>query len=330
MKSALSRGHVRHDAVEISSLVLEGSPRLDGEVTDHIHLLVESEAPLPPILVHRQTMRVLDGMHRVRAATLRGERTIAADFFDGSEIEAFMAAVKANVTHGLPLTAADREAAAERIIRSQPMYSNRAIAAIAGLSTKTVAAVRQRIGTDEALATARLGRDGRFRPLNSAEARRMASEVIAENPEASLRKIAQVVGLSPATVRDVRERMKRGDDPVPAGQRESAAAPQARPEADDASRDAAERRTQPIQPSVRDRAMLLRNLNRDPSLRFSESGRSFLRWLFSKATGPEGWEEFTGIMPVHCAYLVAEVARGCALEWLDLADRLERELDDTA
>lgn len=33
---------------------------------------------MPPIVVHRATMRVIDGMHRVRAAKLRGAAHVAA------------------------------------------------------------------------------------------------------------------------------------------------------------------------------------------------------------------------------------------------------------
>jgi hypothetical protein len=87
------------------------SPRLGGENRDHIRLLADATAPLPPILVHRSTMRVIDGMHRLRAAMLRGATEIAVEFFDGTEAEAFARAVRENVAHGLPLSRSDREAA---------------------------------------------------------------------------------------------------------------------------------------------------------------------------------------------------------------------------
>src|SRR5262245_27830171 len=56
--------------VRISSLVLEDSPRLSGEDPDHTRLLAEAEGELPPITIHRSTMRVIDGAHRVQAALL--------------------------------------------------------------------------------------------------------------------------------------------------------------------------------------------------------------------------------------------------------------------
>ncbi|MFJ6194884.1 ParB/RepB/Spo0J family partition protein [Micromonospora sp. NPDC092111] len=330
MSGHSGRGETRE--IPVDSLAPGDSPRLSGEDAEHARLLAESDNPLPPILVHRATMRVVDGAHRLRAAMLRGEETIAVEFFDGDERDAFVAAVRANVGHGLPLTLADREAAAARIVTSHPHHSDRAIAAISGLAAKTVAAIRRRTGAGKEQVTARIGRDGRVRPLSSAEARRVASETIARHPQASLRAVARLAGLSPATVRDVRDRLARGDDPVPTGQREEGGGriPGRRRTGPQRHRTGTENRVgRPGGGTGRDRATLLRNLNRDPSLRFSESGRNLLRWMFSRASGPEGWEQVVERMPSHCAYVVAEVARGCAEEWLAFADRLERRMRNT-
>jgi hypothetical protein len=105
-------------------------------------------ADLPPILVHRATMRVIDGMHRLRAATLRGDREIAVRFFDGDAGSAFVRAVVANVYNGLPLSRSDRAAAAARIVATHPHWSDRAVATATGLAPATVAAVRRR-ATDQ-------------------------------------------------------------------------------------------------------------------------------------------------------------------------------------
>ena len=199
----------------ISSLRAGDSPRLGGEDTQHIRLLAESEAPLPPIVVHRATMRIIDGMHRLRVAHLRGRRTIDVVFFDGTEDEAFVMAVQANMAHGLPLCRADREAAAARLLTRDPRRSDRWIASIAGLSAGTVAAIRRRSGRGGEPDAARIGQDGRVRPLNSAAGRQLARDAILQNPGASLREIATAAGISPTTVRDVRERLRRGEDPVP-------------------------------------------------------------------------------------------------------------------
>jgi hypothetical protein len=309
--------------VRISTLQAGDTPRLNGESSEHIRLLAASEAPLPPILVHRDTMRVIDGMHRMRAAMLRGEDTIEAEFFDGSQAEAFISAVKANTEHGLPLTLTDREAAAARILVSHPHCSDRWIAAVAGLAAGTVGSIRRQ-HSDSREVTARIGRDGRVRPLSSDGGRRIASDAIARHPEASLRAIARLAGISPATVRDVRERMRRGDDPV--ATRRSSGREKWRPAArslPERSQAGAARGGSPRRP-----AQLLQNLRKDPSLRLTEAGRSLLRWLEPRASGPGDWRGVIDAAPPHCAYLVAELARSCAEEWLDFAKQLEQRLGD--
>jgi hypothetical protein len=303
----------------VSALRVADSPRLNGEDPEHVELLAQVPAQLPPVLVHRASMRVIDGMHRLKAAQLKGEQTIAVRFFDGDEDEAFVAAVAANQAHGLPLTVADREAAAQRIIATRPQTSDRSIAGITGLAPRSVAALRERVDTGERHET-RVGRDGRVRPLNGATGRILASELIARRPGASLRAIAAAAGISPATVRDVRERLRRGEDPVPEGQRTgpgTGRAPAGEP---------ARTRTV-VEFSGRDRQDLLATLKRDPSLRFSASGRRVLHWLFARANGTEGWTEIADDIPPHGSYLVIELARACAAEWCALATVLEQRLE---
>ena len=146
-------------AVPILSLRPGDSPRLEGEDKAHVARLVEAEAELPPILVERRTMRVIDGMHRLLAASLNGQETVDVVFFEGSQAEAFLRAVEANVAHGLPLSQADRRAAATRIVTSNPQLSDRAIGHSTGLAAKTVAAIRR--SADAVQLNARVGRDGR-------------------------------------------------------------------------------------------------------------------------------------------------------------------------
>ncbi|MGW4273295.1 hypothetical protein ACWEGQ_13250 [Streptomyces seoulensis] len=92
------------------------SLRSQGPDREHVARLAEVEGPLPPILVDRRTLHVIDGMHRLMAAFVRGERVIRVEYFEGSTEDAFLRAVQANVTHGLPLSQADRRAAAARIV----------------------------------------------------------------------------------------------------------------------------------------------------------------------------------------------------------------------
>ena len=202
------------ELVEIAQLVPDGSPRSDGEDHAHVERLLEAEWPLPPILVHRPTMRIIDGFHRVRAAKRKGFQEIQTIFLDGSLESAFIVAVEANVTHGLPLSMGDRRAAAARILQTHSDWSDRAIAASTGLSAKTVSAIRC-ANAENPQSNKRVGRDGRVRPLNARVGRQHAAQLLASRPNASLREIAKAAGISPGTVRDVRERLTRGEDVVP-------------------------------------------------------------------------------------------------------------------
>ncbi|GAA1663273.1 ParB N-terminal domain-containing protein [Fodinicola feengrottensis] len=297
------------ELVRISSLVLTSWPRLSGEIAEHSRLLAELNDNLPPILVHRRTMRVIDGMHRVRAAQLRGRSHIAAGFFDGSERDAFVLAVRENVAHGLPLSRGDRKAAAVRILQFHPNWSNRTVGEAAGLSEGTVRTIRRQsmvegVSGDEK----RVGRDGRTRPLNSANGRRRASALILADPGVALRAVAQASGISVSTAHDVRRRVQLGEDPVPAGQQGGA-----RP----LRLCATEKETGPAGGRTR-----LRALKDDPSLRYNEAGRDLLRWLDAHLVEPTDWQGWLDSVPPHCTDVVAALALESARAWQALATTL--------
>ncbi|GAA0706763.1 ParB-like nuclease domain-containing protein [Dactylosporangium roseum] len=311
--------HAAH-VVLLAALRPAHSPRLVGEDPERIRLLAETEGPLPPIIVHRASMRVIDGMHRLAAARLRGQDTIDVVFFDGSDDDAFVMAVRANVAHGLPLSYADREAATTRIIETHPSWSDRAIAATTGLSARTVAGIRGRL-LGPVRQTARVGRDGRVRPLDSAEGRRAAGSLLEADPNQSLRKVARAAGISPATVRDVRDRLLRGEDPVPSRRsRDQGKSTNSR------SRPAEPPKDEPDPLSSSERSAVLQNLERDPSLRFAESGRGVLRWLYQRVIAEEEWQDVAAAVPPHSGYIMAGLARRCANEWLEFAKQLEDKL----
>jgi ParB-like chromosome segregation protein Spo0J len=318
-------------AVPVLSLRPADSPRLNGEDKAHIARLAEMETPLPPILVDRRTMRVIDGMHRLMTASLQGRETIDVIFFDGNEADVFLRAVQENVAHGLPLSQADRRAAAERIIASHPHMSDRAIGYSAGLAAKTVAAIRKDSSEEIPQSNTRVGRDGRVRPLDSGAARRRAAELLTQQPDASLRDVARAAGISPATVLDVRKRLERGESPVP----EKPAANAARKGASgngaeaDAGGDGASARA--IRLSSRaaappDLAAAVEKLLRDPSLRNNERGKGMLRLLHVNAAGAEHLPDVAGAVPPHCVGIVVQLARQFATIWQDFA----RELDARA
>lgn len=296
-------------AVPVVSLRPGHSPRLLGEDKAHIARLAQIEGPLPPILVDRRSMRVIDGMHRLMAALANGQEMINVQFHDGSESDAFLHAVQANITHGLPLSLADRRAAAATIVRSHPHMSDRSISELVGLANKTVAVIRRADDARPQLHS-RVGRDGRVRPLNGALGRERAAALMARYPDASLREVARDAGVSPGTVRDVRRR-QHGDGPAPArpGGTETASP------------------GQPSPPQVRQAqapapAALLDRLRRDPSLRYNEQGRRLLGVLQLNTVMAEEWTSVMSTVPPHCATTVVQLAQQYARMWLRFAQEL--------
>jgi len=322
--------------VPILSVLPGDSPRLNGEDRAHIARLAEMDAPLPPILVDKRTMRVIDGMHRLMAASLQGRETIEVMLFDGSAADIFLRAVQENVTHGLPLSQADRRAAAERIIASHPHMSDRAIGHAAGLAAKTVAGTRRRSIDHVPQSNARVGRDGRVRPLDSSAARRRAAELLTSRPEASLRDVARAAGISPATVLDVRNRLARGEPPAPQkpGTAGSNAAARGRANGAAGSEGASAPPSVPFPAPVPgprsgarltaapDPAATVQKLLRDPSLRNNDQGKEMLRLLHINAVSAAQLPDAAAAVPPHCVITVRQLARQYARMWQDFAQDL--------
>ncbi|MFD5032613.1 ParB N-terminal domain-containing protein [Streptomyces sp. NPDC058405] len=307
--------------VVIGSLVIADTPRTTGENLEHIRTLAGALGEFPPIIVHRATMRVVDGLHRLRAAELRNQEFIAARMFEGDEAEAFVLAVQANLAGGLPLSVADRKAAAARIIASHPQWSDRLTASVTGLSAKTVAEVRRRHPAETTRRPgSRIGRDGRVRPADAPEKRRLAAELILRKPELSLRQVAKAVGISPETARSVRTRLLSDEEPAerePDAVRWTPEQPP-RPDPGDARADAGPEQEPP------DRAAVVQRLRTDPSLRYSENGRTLLRLMEAHAMSSETWENLANSVPAHRRHAIANLAMECARGWRVVAEQLAR------
>jgi ParB-like chromosome segregation protein Spo0J len=299
--------------VAVDALSAADSPRVDGENAEHLRVLAEVADGLPPIVVHRRSMRVIDGVHRLRVAAHAGAATIEVLLYDGTDADAFVLAVRLNSAHGLPLSQADRATAAKRIIASHPAWSDRAIATITGHSAKTVGALRKQT-EGGGVVRARVGRDGRVRPLNAADARRHVGKLLEERPDASLRELSRIAGVSVGTVRDVRRRVADGADPVPPRPR------RAELKAHDVPEQASENRLRMVSSTA---TPDLGQLRRDPSLRFNELGRTILRLLDIGAMNEEQWQRLVDTVPVHCGDAVTAAARQCANAWERFAQQLE-------
>jgi ParB-like chromosome segregation protein Spo0J len=307
--------------IPVSGLRAAFPLRSEGLNLDHVRTLAEGNEALPPIMVHYPSMRIIDGMHRVEAARMNDLKMIDARLVRGDLRDVFRLAVRSNVLHGLPLTLADRRAAAARLISADPQLSDRSIADTTGLAAKTVAGIRR--GSSDGKIDRRIGRDGKVRPLSTADGRRVASRAILARPSASLREVAAEAGISVGTVRDVRARLLAGGEPVPDRRR-----PDSHREAPPAATAGGAPPAQ--QTSGAEVGSVIDRLRRDPSLRYTEAGRKLLQCLATHVTTLAELRDNIDSAPPHCASLVAKIARGCADVWSSLATELDQLGSDCA
>lgn len=202
---------------------------------------------------------------------------------------------------------------------SHPEWSDRAVAAATGLAAKTVAAIRRRSATEEVpqLHT-RIGRDGKARPVNSAEGRRLASTLLMEKPDASLREVAKAAGISTGTVRDVRQRLQRNENPVPPRQRRAelnAAQEVEIPATMDGGTSTAI--------GALDQKTATQALTRDPQLRMSEEGRLLLRLFATRVVDKQQRQRLIEWIPSRWRRTVTELAYSCSRDWYQFAKQLE-------
>jgi ParB-like chromosome segregation protein Spo0J len=329
-------------SVAISSLVPGVYLRQGGTNAGHVQLLLGAagSSELPPILVQEHGRRVIDGLHRLEAARLRGDETISARLLDCTDMEALVLAIKSNTIHGLPLSKADRVSGAKHVLDTHPDWSDRAIACVTGLSANTIGSLRSRSGDGAQLSGKRLGRDGRRRPVTVADGRRRAAEYIRAHPDASLRQVAREADVSLGTVHDVSTRVRRGMDPFGNARRVSPApvsirsdtqacepaqiadpAPQVSSGMPAALAGMPASRRQPTAAPPTWAAISLKVAG-DPAIRYTEGGKEFLRWMALHAVHPDRWREFMDAIPAHWLSVIAPLADNISGEWSLFAERL--------
>lgn len=328
-------------SVPVSSLVPGFHLRQDGTDANHVRLLadVAGSVKLPSILVQKRNSRIIDGLHRLEVAKLRGEWNISARIVDCTDEEALVLAVKSNTLHGLPLTRADRISSAKRILAAHADWSDRSVAGITGLSAKAIASIRNSTAGETQFNGKRLGRDGKRRPVTSGEGRRRAAEYITAHPGASLREVARETGVSLGTVHDVRERLRSGADHAPQAPARPAgpAGDRIRPASDRPAAATAASRPVPVRaihPGTGARTAprlawptISAKLADDPALRYTEGGRAFLRWMAAHSMQADEWREFIDAIPRHWLEDVGRIAASMSEEWRQFAERLGSKLE---
>jgi len=305
------------EAVELmlDSLTLGPSPRKTGVRPEHVRALAQLEGHWPPLLANRADLTIIDGAHRFHAARMLGYTRVWCVYFDGDPEEAFLEAIRRNTRHGLPLTLREREDAAAQLIALHRDWSNRRVAESCALAHGTVAKIREQLcstGEAEQL-NKRVGRDGRIRPVDSAETRKQIENALVSTPGATARQIAAQVGASPTTVATVRSRMKQassGDEMLflpstayasgTSGRLQTAESPQIGSSAPNAA------------PTWRS----------DLSLSSTPEQKEFLEW-FEKTSIQNEWAELVDIPPLSRVYELADEARRRARHWEKFAQAIE-------
>ncbi|MFF3325577.1 hypothetical protein [Streptomyces sp. NPDC002889] len=123
---------------------------------------------------------------------------------------------------------------------------------------------------------------------------------------------ARSAGISAETARDVRERVGKGDSPLPV------------PDSSGDSRPRSGANGQRKDPWQTDLAMMLNSLKRDPAVKYSSEGRALVRWLEVRLV----CKDDTDLMmrtPAHQATKVATMARVFAARWDEIAAQLEQQ-----
>jgi AraC-like DNA-binding protein len=203
----------------------------------------------------------------------------------------------------------DRRDAARRLLVANPEHSDRGIAARCGLSPKTVARVREELVAQGRVArtdrpVARIGRDGRVRPVDAQAVRARIAEELERQPHASLRTIARAVGASPETVRSVRNALRSGATTTP--------------DLRELNRPLAP--VIDLPPRPREEPFALGN---DRACTDRDGGREFVEWFDCTAVTADDVSEHLGTVPLSRVYEVADEARRRAERWLRFAEAVE-------
>lgn len=203
----------------------------------------------------------------------------------------------------LTLSPKERKAAATRILGMYPDWSDRTVAAAAGMSHRTVATIRRKCsGGQFAHLNRRIGRDGKTYPPRS-NAGQAAVGLIQGNPSGSVREVARQAGVSVGTVHDVRARLRQGVNP-PVFKTRAAGLDYS---------------------LVRGHAALER-LRTNPSVRNNDDGKTLLRLLSHSLKAVSVVSALSRRLPEHCWNAVAELAAALSDAWNRVAQELRARI----
>jgi N6-adenosine-specific RNA methylase IME4 len=152
------KGDVTRRRLPISGLRLEVVKRVRRNVNrDVVERYAEARregATFPPIVVFHEsetdTYWVADGLHRVESAKEAGQTEVDVEIRPGTERDALLSAVSANLKHGLPMTKEDQKHTATILLNDPEWreWGDREIGRHCGLDGKTVAELRRGLSAE--------------------------------------------------------------------------------------------------------------------------------------------------------------------------------------
>jgi hypothetical protein len=303
---ATASSKVHPAAVQIPLADLHIGPTARSGVSQaRVAALAEAPGSWSPLLVQRETLAILDGVHRYHAALELGVSMLQCEIFDGDEHEAFVEAVRRNVSQGLPLRLPERQRAARRLLSIRGEWSDRMIASICGLSPATVRELRRCSTARNGQLNRRLGADGRLRPIDREDLHRRTEIAVRANPSASLREIAREVHASPTTVAKIRALVHASNPP-------------AAPSVSTIYRHGHTESTANV--GVDDRSHV--SWEEDTALQARASSSDLLEW-FCRTNISEEWRDQAYAVPLSRVYEIADEARRRASCWARFAEVVE-------
>lgn len=160
---------VRVDLREIDVRLRPASQMRVGLSEEAIDAYAGAIDHMPPVkLVYdrqAKTHWLVDGCHTIAAARRNGLDEIPAQITEGSYLDAFQAACRANDTHGVRVTNADKRRRVEEALKHPEMvkWSSRRLAEVCGVVPDTICRLRPEPELSESDSSKRVGRDGKSR-----------------------------------------------------------------------------------------------------------------------------------------------------------------------
>ncbi len=191
--------------------------KIDEAVVAEYAEAFKAGVQFPPVIVFFDGVDrwLADGFHRYHGARLAGLTKIYEDITPGSRRDAVLYSLKANATHGLKRTHADKRKAVETLLKDAEWaaWSDRKIAEVCGVGNQLVGEVRRAICVNhtDTPATRTVERNGKTYQQNTAKIGRTTATAPAD---ASYTPAAPPAPDAPGTAVDMDD--SRGIDPAPA------------------------------------------------------------------------------------------------------------------